>query len=324
MSEIIDIAREVFETEIEGVQYVKENLGEDFSALVEECVNILDNGGKLVLAGIGKSGHIGAKLAATLASTGSTAVFMHPVEAMHGDLGILSSNDLLITLSYSGETEELLTTLPAAKRLNVKIAAITASKSSSLAKYSDIVVEMPVPREACPFNLAPTTTTTALLVLGDALAMVLLKLRGFSKNDYGRLHPGGAIGKAVTMTVADVMRTGERLVRISADATVKDTLFAMTQARSGSATVIDDNGALLGIFTDGDFRRHIEDDLKILNSPVCSVMTENPTSVSADDLAVEVLKVIEKRHIDDIPVVDADQRVVGLVDIQDLPGLKLM
>lgn len=324
MSEIIDIAREVFDSEIEGVQYVKENLGKDFSELVEECVSVLDGGGKLVLAGIGKSGHIGAKLAATLASTGSTAVFMHPVEAMHGDLGILSSKDLLITLSYSGETEELLTTLPAAKRLNVKIAAITASKSSSLAKYSDIVVEMPVPREACPFNLAPTTTTTALLVLGDALAMVLLKLRGFSKNDYGRLHPGGAIGKAVTMTVSDVMRTGERLVRVSADTTVKDTLFAMTQARSGSATVIDDNGALLGIFTDGDFRRHIEDDLNILNSPVNSVMTVGPTSVKADDLAVEVLKVIEKRHIDDIPVVDGENRVVGLVDIQDLPGLKLM
>ena len=324
MSKIIDIAREVFDTEIEGVQYVKDNLNGDFSTLVDECVRTLDSGGKLVLAGIGKSGHIGAKLAATLASTGSTAVFMHPVEAMHGDLGIISEKDLLITLSYSGETEELLTTLPAAKRLNVKIAALTASKNSSLAKYSDIVVEMPVPREACPFNLAPTTTTTALLVLGDALAMVLLKVRGFSKNDYGRLHPGGAIGKAVTMTVADLMRTGDRLVLVKSETTVKETLFAMTQARSGSAAVVDSKGGLLGIFTDGDFRRHIEDDLNILNNPVSSVMTKNPTSVNADDLAVEVLKIIEKRHIDDIPVLDADKKVVGLVDIQDLPGLKLM
>jgi len=188
---------------------VRDNLDGDFSTLVKTCVETLDKGGKLVLTGIGKSGHIGAKIAATLASTGSTAVFMHPVEAMHGDLGILDSKDLLITLSYSGETEELLTTLPAAKRLDVKIAAITGMKDSSLAKYSDIVVEMPVPREACPFNLAPTTTTTALLALGDALAMTLLKVRGFSKDDYGRLHPGGAIGKAVTMKVSDIMRTND-------------------------------------------------------------------------------------------------------------------
>jgi arabinose-5-phosphate isomerase len=324
MSKVIDIAREVFDIEIEGLQHVKQNLNGGFSMLVDECVKTLDNGGKLVLAGIGKSGHIGAKLAATLASTGSTALFMHPVEAMHGDLGVLTSKDLLITLSYSGETEELLTTLPAAKRLDVKIAAITASKDSSLAKYSDIVVEMPVPREACPFNLAPTTTTTALLTLGDALAMVLLKVRGFSKNDYGRLHPGGAIGKAVTMTVSDIMRTGDRLVLVKSETSVKETLFAMTQARSGSAAVINENGALLGIFTDGDFRRHIEDDLNILNNPVDSVMTPDPTAVNADDLAVEVLKIIEKRHIDDIPVLDADKKVVGLIDIQDLPGLKLM
>jgi arabinose-5-phosphate isomerase len=324
MSKVIDIAREVFDIEIEGLQHVKQNLNGGFSMLVDECVKTLDNGGKLVLAGIGKSGHIGAKLAATLASTGSTALFMHPVEAMHGDLGVLTSKDLLITLSYSGETEELLTTLPAAKRLDVKIAAITASKDSSLAKYSDIVVEMPVPREACPFNLAPTTTTTALLTLGDALAMVLLKVRGFSKNDYGRLHPGGAIGKAVTMTVSDIMRTGDRLVLVKSETSVKETLFAMTQARSGSAAVINEDGALLGIFTDGDFRRHIEDDLNILNNPVDSVMTPDPTAVNADDLAVEVLKIIEKRHIDDIPVLDADKKVVGLIDIQDLPGLKLM
>ncbi len=324
MDQIIDRAKEVFDIEIEGLQHVRDNLDGGFSALVEACVDTLDNGGKLVLAGIGKSGHIGAKLAATLTSTGSTAVFMHPVEAMHGDLGVLSSKDLLITLSYSGETEELLTTLPAAKRLDVKIAAITGMKDSSLATYSDIVVEMPVPREACPFNLAPTTTTTALLALGDALAMVLLKVRGFSKNDYGRFHPGGAIGKAVTMTVSDIMRTGARLVKVSPDTHVKDTLIAMTKARSGSAAVIDSNGYLLGIFTDGDFRRHIEDDLHILNNPVETVMTENPTSVNAEDLAVEVLKIIEKRHIDDIPVLDTDKKVVGLVDIQDLPGLKLM
>jgi arabinose-5-phosphate isomerase len=243
---------------------------------------------------------------------------------MHGDLGILSSRDILVSLSYSGETEELLTVLPAAKRLGVRIAAITGIKDSRLTKWSDLSVIMNVPREACPFNLAPTTTTTALLALGDALAMVLLTRRGFSKNDYGRLHPGGAIGKAVTLTVADVMRTGERFVAVSAELTVKDTLLKMTGARSGSAVIIDSNKDLVGIFTDGDFRRHIEDSLNILNEPVCKFMTSEPSAVCVNDLAVEILKILEEKHIDDIVVIDDNGKPVGIVDIQDLPGLKLM
>ena len=323
-NDILKWAREVFDIEIEGLSSVRDNLDGGFTELVEACANVLDAGGKLVLAGVGKSGHVGKKIAATLSSTGSTAVFMHPVEAMHGDLGILSSRDILITLSYSGETEELLVALPAAKRLDVRIAAVTASGESSLSRWSDIVVEMPVPREACPFNLAPTTTTTALLALGDALAMALLRSRGFSKNDYGRLHPGGAIGKAVTLTVADMMRSGERLAAVSPESTVKDTLLEMTRARSGSAVVADADGRLLGIFTDGDFRRHVEDGLSVLEKPVSDVMTADPASLRADDLAVEALKLVESKHIDDIVVVDASGKVVGMVDIQDLPGLKLM
>lgn len=324
MSKMIDKAIEVFNIEIEGLKQVRDNLNGDFSNLVETCAEVLENGGKIVLTGVGKSGHIGQKLSATLSSTGSTAVFMHPVEAMHGDLGVLSDKDILITLSYSGETEELLQVLPAAKRLGVKIAAITGMEDSRLAEWADINVFMPVPREACPFNLAPTTTTTSLLALGDALAMVLLDMRGFSKDDYGRLHPGGAIGKAVTLRVGDMMRTGERLVLVTPDTHVKDTLVKMTKARSGSAVIVDENNALLGIFTDGDFRRHIKDDLHVLNEEVQSVMTAAPTSVQADDLAIEILKILEARHIDDIIVLDKDGKVVGMVDIQDLPGLKLM
>ncbi|NOY75032.1 MAG: KpsF/GutQ family sugar-phosphate isomerase [Kiritimatiellaeota bacterium] len=324
MSDIINKAREVFDIEMEALQCLRDNLNGEFTTLVEECVRILDSGGKLVLAGIGKSGHVGQKMAATLSSTGSTAVFMHPVEAMHGDLGILSENDLLITLSYSGETEELLRVLPAAKRLDVKIAAITGSRNSSLGKWSDITLEMPVPREACPFNLAPTATTTALLALGDALAMTLLDIRGFSKNDYGRLHPGGAIGKAVTMKVSDIMRDESKIARIAPSATVKETLLAMTGARCGSAAIIDNAGKLLGIFTDGDLRRNMNKDADILEKPVGDFMTTNPTTVDKDDLAVEVLKVIERKHIDDIIVLDSDGKVAGLVDVQDLPGLKLM
>jgi len=324
MKDIVKTASEVLDIEIEGLIFLKENLGESFSNLVIDCEKTLDQGGKLVLTGIGKSGHIGQKISATLASTGSTSVFMHPVEAMHGDLGILSSKDMLISLSYSGETEELLSVLPAAKRLGVHIAAITGIKDSRLTKWSDSSVIMNVPKEACPFNLAPTTTTTALLALGDALAMVLLTRRGFSKNDYGRLHPGGAIGKAVTLTVADVMRTGERFVTLLSGTSVKDTLLRMTRARSGSAVIINEEKSLIGIFTDGDFRRHIEDDLNILNEPVGNYMTTNPSFVCESDLAIAILKILEEKHIDDIVVVDNAGEPVGIVDIQDLPGLKLM
>ena len=324
MNKRIEKAKEVFDIEIEGLKHVRDKLNDDFIVLVDSCIEILEDGGKIVLTGVGKSGHIGQKLSATLASTGSTSVFLHPVEAMHGDLGILNSKDILISLSYSGETDEVLQLLPAAKRLGVKIAAITGSADSKIAQWSDINVFMPVPREACPFNLAPTTTTTALLALGDALAMVLLELRGFSKNDYGRFHPGGAIGKAVTLTVADVMRSGERLVTVNASNSVQDTLLRMTKARSGSAVIVDAKNMLLGIFTDGDFRRHIENDLNILNERVESVMTKNPTAVKDDQMAVEILKILETKHIDDIVVLDSKQEVVGMVDIQDLPGLKLM
>ena len=324
MNKIIKKAKEVFDIEIDGLKHVRAKLNDDFCKLVHACVEVLEHGGKIVLTGVGKSGHIGQKISATLSSTGSTAVFMHPVEAMHGDLGILDDRDILITLSYSGETEELIQILPAAKRLNVKVAAITGIRDSKLTKWCNINVFMPVPREACPFNLAPTTTTTALLALGDALAMVLLEIRGFSKDDYGHLHPGGAIGKAVTTKVADIMRTGSRLVTVTPETRVKDTLLAMTEGRSGSAVVVDESDRVLGIFTDGDFRRHIEGDLNILNQSVNKIMTTNPASVQAEDLAVEILKILEKRHIDDIIVLNKSNKVVGLVDIQDLPGLKLM
>ncbi len=322
--EICSIARDALSVEIEGLEDMRSNLGGDFSKLVAECMRILDGGGKLVISGVGKSGHVGRKIAATLASTGAPSVFMHPVEAMHGDMGILQKSDMLIAISYSGESDEIVSILPSARRLDVPIVAITGVASSKLAKWSDIVVPMPIRREACPFNLAPTTSTTVLIALGDALAITLLKIRGFSKEDYGRLHPGGAIGKAVTLRVSDVMRTGERLVAVSPDCTVKETLLRMTKARSGSAVITDQDSRPLGIFTDGDFRRHIELGMKLLDEKVASVMTKNPSSVCAGNLAVEVLKIIEAKHIDDILVLDESGRLVGLVDVQDLPGLKLL
>ncbi len=321
---IINKAKQVFDIEIEGLEQVRDHLDGEFIKLIEACCKVLDNGGKLVLSGVGKSGHIGKKIAATLASTGTPAVFLHPVEALHGDLGILQSKDILLAMSYSGETDELIALLPAARRLGVPIAALTGIPDSMLVKDSDIAVTMTVSREACPFNLAPTTTATALLALGDALAMVLLSERGFTKEDYGRLHPGGAIGRAVTMKVTDVMRTGDRLALVTPEISVKDALMVMTKSRCGSAVVVDNDRKLLGIFTDGDFRRHVENDLSVLTQPVEKVMTPNPTSLRDNQLAVEILNVIEDKHIDDIIVTDESGRVMGLVDIQDLPGLKLM
>jgi arabinose-5-phosphate isomerase len=324
MDKIIKKAREVLDIEIRGLESVRDKLDGEFIELVNACIKILDGGGKIVLSGVGKSGHIGHKIAATLASTGAPAVFMHPVEAMHGDLGILQKNDILIALSYSGETEELLAILPSAKRLDIPIASITGDANSKLAQWSDIVIAMTVPQEACPFNLAPTTTTTALLAIGDALAMTLLEMRGFTKENYGHLHPGGSIGRAVTLRVCDIMRTGERLAMVTPDTSVKDALLKMTKSRSGSSVVIDKDGNLLGIFTDGDFRRHVENDLEILGKPVSTVMTKNPTFVKSTDLAVEVLRVLEKKKIDDIIALDSNGKVAGVVDIQDLPGLKIM
>lgn len=321
---IVQRANEVFNTEIDGIKAVQSKLDESFVELVERCSDTIDRGGKLVITGVGKSGYIGKKIAATLSSVGNPSVFMHPVEARHGDLGLLQKEDLLIAISYSGETEELLAVLPPAKRLGVPLIAIAASAGSSLGKMSDFTFEMPVPKEACPFNLAPTTSTTALLVLGDALAMVLLDQRGFTKSDYGRRHPGGAIGRMVTMTASDVMRKPEKSALVKAGTSVRDTLYEMSRARSGAAIVVDDELRLLGIFTDGDFRRRATEDRDVLDRQMAEVMTANPVTVKADAMVAEVIKVVENRRIDDLIVIGNDGKVAGFIDIQDLPGLKIM
>ena len=321
---ILNRAYEVFDTEIEGICAVKNQLPGAFAELVQRCSDTIDRGGKLVITGVGKSGYIGKKMAATLSSVGNPSVFMHPVEARHGDLGLLQKDDLLIAISYSGETEELLAVLPPAKRLGVPLIAIAASRDSSLGKMSDFTFEMPVPKEACPFNLAPTTSTTALLVLGDALAMVLLDQRGFTKSDYGRRHPGGAIGRMVTMTAADVMRKPEKSALVKAGTSVRDTLYEMSRARSGAAIVVDDEQRLLGIFTDGDFRRRATGDEDVLKREMSEVMTVNPVTVKSDAMVAEVIKVVENRRIDDLVVIGNDGKVAGFIDIQDLPGLKIM
>jgi arabinose-5-phosphate isomerase len=320
----IAIAKAVIDDELAGIEQVRDSLGEPFNDLVELCLKILRQDGKLVLSGVGKSGHIGRKLAATLASTGSQAVFMNPVDAMHGDLGMLSKRDLLIALSYSGQTEELLAVLPAARNFDIPLVGITGNTESKLAEWSDLVVPMPVPREACPFNLAPTTSTTALLALGDALAIVLLKAHGFEQEDYGKLHPAGAIGRTVTLTVREIMRGLDRAPVVSEDATVQEALIQMTACRAGSILVVDESGALRGIFTDGDFRRHAQNNLDVLSARINTVMTADPVRLEPQQLAVDVLKILNRHHIDDIPVVNPDGTVAGLVDIQDLPSFKFL
>lgn len=321
---ILKRAREVFEIEIEGVRKVENSLGEEFVAMVRMCLETFSRGGKLVLSGVGKSGHISRKIAATLASTGARAVFMHPVEAMHGDLGIVSPLDCVLAVSYSGSTEELLRVVPPVKRMGVPIVAITGVAGSKLAEFSDLTVPMEVPREACPFNLAPTTSTTALAALGDALAMALLDCQHFNLDDYARNHPAGAIGRTITLTVKDFMRTGERAATVKPGNTVREALLAMTRARSGAVAIVDDGNKLLGIFTDGDFRRAITADDQALQAPIERVMTPHPVCINQNRLAVEILKIIEKRKIDDVVAVDDDGKFTGLVDIQDLPKFKVM
>jgi len=322
---ILRRAREVFDIEIAGVTKVRDELGDAFVQCVQRCLEILHNGGKLVLTGVGKSGHISKKIAATLASTGARAVFMHPVEAMHGDLGVVSPIDLVLAVSYSGETDELLRVLPAIKRIGVPLVALTGVVDSKLAQYADLTVPMPVQREACPFNLAPTTTTTALAALGDSLAMVLLDCQNFGINDYAKNHPAGAIGRTITLTVKDFMRKDDRAATVPPTATVREALLAMTNARSGAVAILDDDRRVLGIFTDGDFRRAVtSQEGDVLTRPVSDFMTKSPISIQEDKLAVEILKILEKRKIDDIIAVTADGHFAGLVDIQDLPKFKVM
>ncbi len=319
-----DRAREILDLEAEGLRRVRDNLGPEFEHAVEILLATLRNGGKIVVTGIGKSLHIGQKIAATLTSTGTPAVVLHPLEAMHGDLGILNHRDAVIALSYSGETEELLNLLPILKRRELPIIALTGNPDSTLAAHCDVVIAVTIEREACPFNMAPTTSTTATLAVGDALAIVLLEARGFTREDYALLHPGGAIGRTLLLRAADIMRTGERLARVSGDAHVKDAVLAMTSARAGSVAVVDENGRLLGIFTDGDLRRHVTRSDDITSKRVADVMTRNPVTIRSDHLAVDVLALYEKHAIDDLIVVDDENRVVGIIDIQDLPKLKIM
>ena len=341
-SHALSRAREVFDIEIEGLRRTRASLGASFVEAVRLFLETTASGGLVVVTGVGKNLHAAEKTSAIFASTGTRSIVLNPVQAMHGDLGMVSSADVLLALSFSGESEEILRLIPAVRRHGLKVVSMTGSAKSTLAALSDVHVAVPCGKEACPFGMAPTNSVTATLAMCDALAMAMVDARRFTVRDYAANHPAGAIGRALLLTVADVMRTGERLARVRPTATVMETLMAMTKAQGGSAVVVDGKNRLLGIFTDGDFRRlmaggsndsrdsgassasRISSSSRILEETVSRYMTRSPLFARADSPAADLVKVFESRHIDDLPVCDAKGRVVGLVDIQDLPKMKVI
>ena len=324
---MIERAKQVFAVEIEGLEKTRDSIGASFVKAVRLILETVSDGGIVVVSGVGKNLHIAEKMSAIFSSTGTRSIVLNPVQAMHGDLGMVSAKDVLIALSFSGESAEVNNLIPAIRRHGLKVISMTGRPDSTLAQMSDIHIEIPCGKEACPFGMAPTNSTTATMAMGDALAMVLIDAQKFPVEDYAMNHPAGAIGRALVMKVTDVMRTGARLAKVGPKATVLDALMAMTNSKGGSAVVADADDKLLGIFTDGDFRRIVStsaDSNKLLASPVGDVMTKSPLFVYDDAYAAELLKIFEKKRIDDLPVCDRSGRVVGLVDIQDLPKMKVL
>ena len=328
-NEMIARAKQVFAVEIEGLEKTRDSLGASFVSAVRLILDTVSDGGIVVVSGVGKNLHIAEKMSAIFSSTGTRSIVLNPVQAMHGDLGMVSAKDVLVALSFSGESAEVNNLIPAIRRHGLKVISMTGRPDSTLAQMSDIHIEIPCGKEACPFGMAPTNSTTATMAMGDALAMVLIDAQKFPVEDYAMNHPAGAIGRALVMKVTDVMRTGEHLAAIGPEATVLDSLMAMTKAQGGSAVVVDAKGMLLGIFTDGDFRRVMSERRQPAGSdpmvaPITRYMTPKPLFVYDDAYAAELLKIFEKKRIDDLPVCDRSGRVVGLVDIQDLPKMKVL
>ncbi|MFT4175277.1 MAG: KpsF/GutQ family sugar-phosphate isomerase [Luteolibacter sp.] len=318
------LARNVIKLEADSLHRMSDRLDNRFVDAVNLLKETLDQRGKIVVVGIGKSGNIGHKIAATLNSTGATAVVLNSQNALHGDLGLISDGDAVIALSYSGETRELLELLPFIRRFHVHIVSLTGKPESTLAGLSDITLDTSVEREACPLNLAPTSSSTAMLVMGDALAMALLDTRGFTEEDFARYHPGGSLGRALLTRISDIMRSGSALPTVPENAKVLDALQAMNAARSGACLILGNDGSLAGIFTHGDFARSYQTDPLLGGKPVASLMTRNPITVEADSLAVEALNTIGRSRIDDVVVVDETGKPVGLIDTQDLARFKIV
>ncbi|MEI8350492.1 MAG: KpsF/GutQ family sugar-phosphate isomerase [Candidatus Omnitrophota bacterium] len=313
--EILDWAEEVLTIEAQGITHLKQSLTSDFLKairILSECK------GKIVVTGMGKAGIIGQKFSATLSSTGTSSFWLHAAEAVHGDLGRIEESDVVVVLSYSGETDEIKNLIPFIRQIGAPIVALTGNLHSSLARYVDSVVNVKVDKEACPLGLAPTTSTTAMLALCDAISVILQKLKGFKEKDFALFHPRGSLGRKLLLTVKDIMRKRKFNPIVKEDTLIKEVLVKITAAHAGAASVINDQGHLIGIFTDGDLRRNLERHRNLLKKKVKEVMTVKPVVVRDDDLASEALKVLETKKIDEVPVVDKNDRPVGMLDVQDL------
>lgn len=308
-------AEAVIRAELAAIRGMRRALGTTFQQAVERIAGCH---GRVVVCGMGKTGIIARKISATLSSTGTPSLFLHAAEAVHGDLGQVTRQDVLLVVSQSGETEETLRLVPTVKKIGAPLIAVTGRKESSLARHSDIVLLVPVEEEGCPLGLAPMASTTATLVLGDCLAACLMDRKKFRPEDFALFHPGGALGRRLLLRVEDIMRSGTDLARVEPESPVQEVLWAITRARSGCACVVDRHGKLKGIFTDGDLRRRLESDATVLTRPVRTVMTRAPVTLAKGRLAAEAFEILQRKRVDELPVVDRAGKLLGLVDVQDL------
>jgi arabinose-5-phosphate isomerase len=315
MDNLLKKSKEVLEIESEAIRNLIKRIDKRFT----EAVNLLHEcRGKVIVTGMGKPGIIARKISATLASLGTPSIFLHPADAVHGDLGRVAEDDCLIALSNSGQTEEILKLLSAIKKIGAKLVSLTGNMKSELAKNSDVVLDVSVEREACPLGLAPTASTTAMLAMGDALAICLAEKKGMKKEDFALYHPGGTLGRRLILKVEDIMRKDKQNPIVKEDTLVKNVLLTITGSKAGAASVVNKKGKLIGIFTDGDLRRHLKTDNNLVSKKVKEVMTENPITISKDKLAQEALSILRQKKIDEVPVVDKNNKPVGMLDVQDL------
>jgi arabinose-5-phosphate isomerase len=317
----IQLAHETFEIEAAAVLGLKERLTPGFAQALQLVLSVR---GRVVVMGMGKSGHVGRKIAATLSSTGTPAIFVHPAEASHGDLGMIKSMDVVLAISNSGEVSEFVAILPVLKRLGVPIIAMTGGLQSTLARHANVVLDSGVAKEACPLNLAPTASTTAQMALGDALAVALLDARGFKAEDFARSHPGGSLGRKLLTHVADVMRIGDDIPRVATDASFSTLMREMTRQGFGASAIVDADNRVLGIFTDGDLRRLVEKGLDLRNTTAQEVMHPAPRTLRSDALAVDAVELMEQHRITSVLVVDGDDRLCGAVNTNDLMRAKVI
>ena len=315
------MAREVLEIEAKAVSDLIGSLDQRFVQAVD---TILNCSGRVVVSGIGKSGHIARKIASTLASTGTPAFFVHPAEASHGDLGMVARDDVFIALSNSGESEELLAIIPLLKRQGAKLIAMTGNPQSTLAREADVHLYAGAEKEACPLNLAPTASTTAALALGDALAVALMQAKGFTRDEFAASHPGGTLGRKLLTHVRDVMRTGENAPRVAHTATAMDGMLEVSRGRMGMTTVLDGHGRVIGIFTDGDLRRSLQKGVDLRSAPITDIMTRGPRTIGPDKLAAEAVQIMERYKVNQLVVVDEDQKLLGALNMHDLFRAKVI